>query len=161
VSLNVRVAMPRPVAIRPGNQARALKSKLRSCRILKYASGMTSTRWRPAAHRADGRMFCPRNRRRRCFAAPPRYSGVLNKGLGCDRSPVDCAAARTGVDHRALAKRFPKADMGKQLLDERAGGPNAAHPDTQTVSNPYLRPAIFYGKPVAGKARKPGIAGRR
>ena len=37
------------------------------------------------------------------------------------------------------------------ILGERAGGPNAAHPVTQTVSNPYLRLETGNGKLVAEK----------
>jgi hypothetical protein len=40
----------------------------------------------------------------------------------------------------------PKPPDGSIFLGERAGGPNAAHPVTQTVSPPYLRREWGYGK---------------
>ena len=47
------------------------------------------------------------------------------------------------------AKSAPKSlSDGEHFLGERAGGPNAAHPVTQTVSNPYLRRELGDGKLV-------------
>ena len=43
---------------------------------------------------------------------------------------------------------------GEHILGERAGGPNAAHPVTQTVSNPYLRRESGDGKLVAEKPQQ-------
>jgi hypothetical protein len=49
-----RVTEPRQNVGQVRSAARALSSKLRSVRTLKYASGMTSTHWKAAAHRATG-----------------------------------------------------------------------------------------------------------
>src|ERR1700755_2545831 len=54
LSVEGRVTEPRQGAVRVRRQARALDCGLRCGRTLKNASGMTSTRWRAAAHRATG-----------------------------------------------------------------------------------------------------------
>jgi len=77
------VTVPRQGAVQARRETRALCFELRSGRTLKYASGMTSTRWRTAAHGATGRLrsrFAGKAR-----SAPPRQSDVLNKSLGFDR----------------------------------------------------------------------------
>ena len=83
------VTVPRQGAVKARRETRALSRELRFCRTLKYASGMTSTRWRAAAHYATGRLHSRFAGKAR--SAPPRHSGVLNKGLGFDRLPVESA----------------------------------------------------------------------
>jgi hypothetical protein len=63
--------------------------------------------------------------------APPRHSGVLNKGLGFERLPVESAQfgrvrgiARLSPANPVLQKSFLKGP----IFGERAGGPNAAQP---------------------------------
>ena len=95
-----------------------------------------------------------------CARALPRHSGVLNMSLGFDRPSAECAwfaktLARTGVARITPAKPVPKiVSKGDQILGERAGGPNAAHRVTQTVSNPYLRVETGDGKHIAEKTHK-------
>jgi len=97
--------------------------------------------------------------------APPRQSGVLNKSLGFDR-PLSKSAwfrktlARTGAGRLSAAKPVPPKHVRKgAILGNRAGGPNAAHPVTQTVSTPYLRFETANGKLVAEKPHKPQAGG--
>jgi hypothetical protein len=90
--------------------------------------------------------------------APPRHPGVLNKGLGSDRPPS--AARERG--QRLIANPPAKPSPSGAILGERAGGPNAAHPDTQTVSNNlYLRPEQTDGKLTlenTGKTSKTAVS---
>ena len=106
-----------------------------------------------------------------CALALPRHSGVLNMSLGLDRPPAECAwfaktLARARVARITPAKPVPKiVSKGDQILGERAGGPNAAHRVTQTVSNPYLRVETGDGKHIAEKthkvwARNPALSSR-
>jgi hypothetical protein len=103
---------------------------------------------------------------RGCAWARPRQSGVLNKSLGFDLSPSKPPGfAKSGLAKRwrergigriSSAKPVPRCLWwGKQILGERAGGPNTAHPVTQTVSNPYLRLESADGKHVAETPHKP------
>jgi len=63
------VTEPRHGAVQARRETRALWSERRPSLALKYASGMTSTRWRAAAHGATGRLHsrfagnAPRRRR--------------------------------------------------------------------------------------------------
>jgi hypothetical protein len=78
--------------------------------------------------------------------------GVLNKGLGFDRPPR-LGAHRTG--RKLPAMPVPGSLLGARFLASLPGGPNAAHPRTQTVSNSlYLRPEAGDGKQVAEKPEK-------
>jgi len=68
-----------------------LEDELRCERTVKNASGMTSTRWRAAAHRATG--LLANGWRGECapkqavLGATASFPGVLNKGLGFDWLP--------------------------------------------------------------------------
>jgi hypothetical protein len=96
----MKAGKPRQRAVRVLRQARTLVSKLRFVRTLKYASGIDLDPLSVGA-RAAGRLH-PRWARRICAEALPRHSGVLNKSLGLDRPPVECAMARTrGRSHDA------------------------------------------------------------
>ena len=83
--------------------------------------------------------------------------------LGFDRPSIAYAwfrktLALTGVARLTPAQPVPKiVSKGDQILGERAGGPNAAHRVTQTVSNPYLRVETGYGKHDAEKTHKVGV----
>jgi hypothetical protein len=61
---------------------------------------------------------------------------------------------RTVVFRMTLAKPVPKASRRGAIFGERAGGPNAAQPVTQTMSTPYLRLGTGNGKHVAEKPHK-------
>ena len=153
LSWRVRVTEPRQGAVQSGSRARALLAKLRSNRTLKYASGMTSTRWRAAAHGATGR-FCSMVPAAKFAAAPPCHSGVLNKGPGFDWPPSTAPQREQGSVVIARQAGPPKHLWRAATLGERAGGPNAAHPDTQTVSTPYLRLETGDGKLVSENTPK-------
>src|SRR5882757_6187469 len=92
--------------------------------------------------------------------APPRQSGVLNKSLGFER-PLSKARGSVkpwrgqGQVASRSPSRSPKFARRGAVPDQRAEGPNAAHPVTQTVSTPYLRLETRNGKPVAEKPHKP------
>jgi hypothetical protein len=85
LSWKVWVTEPRHGAEQVRRETRALFAELRPGWTLKNASGMTSTRWRTAAHGATGR-FSHDSRGMRALA-PPRRLGVLNKSLGFERPP--------------------------------------------------------------------------
>ena len=95
-----------------------------------------------------------------CASAPPRQSGVLNKSLGFGR-PLSKAPGSLKSWHGQesiacrLPSRSPNVFCRGAILGKRAGGPNVAHPVTQTVSNPYLRLETGNGKLVAEKPHKP------
>ena len=169
MSLKVRVTEPRHGAVEARRQRRALANEQRCGWTLKITSGMTSTRWRTAAHVATGRL-CSRLARRSAWARP-RQSGVLNKSLGIDRSPskppgfakagsAKLRRKREDRSHLARQASSPKPLQGEQIPGERAGGPNSAHPVTQNVSNPYLRLESLDGKHVAETPHKPQACGR-
>ena len=93
--------------------------------------------------------FARRMRARRCRVS----SGVLNKSLGFDRSAAKNVAlvspnlGANGSRSLLAAKPVPPMPLSReQILGGRAGGPNTAHPVTQTVSTPYLRPNPRNGK---------------
>jgi hypothetical protein len=134
--------------VRVLRQARTLVSKLRFVRTLKYASGIDLDPLSVGARRR--RSSAPTVGAAICAKALPRHSGVLNKSLGLDRPPVECAMARTWVDRMTPAKPVPVGSSP----DERAGGPNAAQPVTQTVSNPYLRVETADGKLLPEKTQE-------
>lgn len=65
------------------------------------------------------------------------------------------AETRKRIGHKPSAIPVPVDVIGEQSLANVPVGPNAAHPNTQTVSNPhYLRPKADIGKQVSGKPRK-------
>src|SRR5882757_6640043 len=92
--------------------------------------------------------------------APPRQSGVLNKSLGFEQ-PLSKArgSLKPWRGQRLIASRWPNRSPncleGRAVPGQRAEGPNAAHPVTQTVSTPYLRLETRNGKLVAEKPHKP------
>ena len=75
--------------------------------------------------------------------------GVSAMG-GC---PTRCALTQSkavrlsaATEKSTKTKSRPEISDGGAILGKRAGGPNAAHPVTQTVSNPYLRLETGNGK---------------
>jgi hypothetical protein len=106
LSWKVWVTVPRQGAVKVRRETRALYCELRSGRTLKYASGMTSTRWRTAAHGATGRLHSRFAGDAR--SAPPRQSGVLNKSLGFDRPPPKAPGfAKPWRGQEPVAYRLP------------------------------------------------------
>src|SRR5262245_29837764 len=98
---------------------------------------MTSTRWRAAAHRATGlRAYGWRGENAR--NASPRRSGVLTRvsasiGHRYERLVLQPIGAKR-QSARIVRQATPKSLLRGAFPGERAGGPNAAHPVTQTVS---------------------------
>jgi hypothetical protein len=137
-------------------QTRALESWRRCGWTWKNASGMTSTRWRAAAHRATG-LRAHGWRGENAHYALPRRSGVLTRvsasiGRRHERLVSQNLGARRGGRSDTARQMAPKSlSNGERFLGERAGGPNAAHPVTQTVSNPYLRRRLGDGKLVSSR----------
>jgi len=80
----------------------------------------------------------------------PLHPDVLNKGIGSDRPPS--TAPKRGANGGRWA--FPEQGPVRRSFGKRAGGPNAAQPDAQTVSVTYLRLDEGVGKPVAEKPIK-------
>ena len=150
--------MPRQGAVQARRETRALCFELRSGRTLKYASGMTSTRWRTAAHGATGRLrsrFAGKAR-----SAPPRQSDVLNKSLGFDRLLLKAPGfAKPWRGQEPVAyrppSRFPRNvfDWEQSLATVPEG--RTRHTIYSTVSTPYLRPGTANGKLVVEKPHKP------
>ena len=151
LSLKGRVTEPRQGAVQVECRIRGLPSKLRTDWTLKYASGMTSTRWRTAAHSVTGRMHSR-------FAGNARLSAAASFGSP-EQEPrlrsaaVNSAAARTG----SVAWRPPSRSPWGAFLGGRAGGPNAAHPNTQIMSTPYLRLDAANGKGRLKRHSKHGL----
>src|SRR6478672_2980477 len=123
---------------------------------------MTSTRWRTATHGATGRLHSRFAGNARLGAAAsvgcpepePRLRTATVKSAGFLK-PM----ARTRAGRISFAKPVPTLSGGGAVPGQRAGGPNAAHPVTQTVSTPYLRLETGNGKLVAEKPHKPQAGG--
>ena len=149
------VTVPRQGAVKARRETRKLSKELRAGLTLKNASGMTSTRWRAATHSATGRLHSR-------FAVNARLSAAASVGCpeqGPRRRSAVCrkrlVLEKTRRVQGSLAYRPPSRFPWEAILGERAGGPNAAQPGTQTVSTPYLRLEIPDGKLVAEKTHKP------
>src|ERR1700712_5473759 len=103
---------------------------------------MTSTRWRTAAYGATGRLHSRFAGNARLGAAAsvgcpeqePRLRTAIVKSAGFLKT-----LARTRTGRISFAKPVPPLPRRGAVPGQRAEGPNAAHPVTQTVSNPYLR----------------------
>lgn len=120
---------------------------------LETFSGMTSTRWRTAAHGAAGRTC---SRLWRTFAhLRCRTIRLSNKGL---RGPVSAAPRRR--QRWSLAPRRAGPVRGA-VIRRRAGGPERGTAGYSTMSTPYLRLQTADGKLVAEKPQKDGGPGRR
>ena len=117
LSWKVWVTEPRHGAEQVRRETRALCGELRSGRTLKNASGMTSTRWRTAAHGATGR-FSHDSRRKRVGAAAsvgcpeqePRLRAAAVKSAWSFK-----ILARTGAVASRWPKRFPKISLAGAL----------------------------------------------
>jgi len=104
------VSGPRHVAVTVRRQAFALSSKRRFVRTSKYASGMNLEPVSVGGAYAAGRL--PTVGAANVRTALPRHSGVLDKSLGLDRPPVECALARTGTGRMTPAKPVPQLSHG-------------------------------------------------
>src|SRR6185503_14877890 len=115
------VTVPRQGAVKVRRETRALSRELRFCRTLKYASGMTSTRWRAAAHYATGRLHSR-------FAGNARLSAAASFGCpeqgprlrsaACRKRSVCKTWARTGNRSHGAHQAGPRGEQSLMNVPE-------------------------------------------
>ena len=138
----------------PAQNARAsAEAALRPDLEIRFEHDLDPLKDGDALRRRSSALTAGAAKKRRRAAASFRLSWT--RASASTGHPSNAPRARTGGrSHDACQAGPPNRLKGGAILGKRAGGPNAAQPVTQTVSNPYLRRATSDGKHIAEKPHK-------